>query len=187
MFLFPPSTQAAECGFGLHDMLLRLRVERGHRPDGNECGTGVIFAQAVFEAVLAITSWARHTNGVQGVYIRSAGRVRALRVRPQRRFPPIAWRVITRRGEVGRFPPRRGPFAGVRAFMRRFGAVVQTVGTAAGLAAKGQKVVLVAVSILATGADGFNVIVHGGVAEGFGRRRAGRGCHDVYDIRAPFL
>lgn len=154
-------------------MLLRLRVGRGHRPDGDECGTGVIFAQAVFKAVLSITSGARHTDGVQGVYICPAGRMRALRVRQHRRFPPTAWRVVTRRGEVGRFPPRRGPFAGVGAFMRRFGAVVQTVGATAGLAAKGQKVELVAVSILAMGADGFNVIVHGGVAEGFGRRGAG--------------
>lgn len=51
--------------------------------------------------------------------------------------------------------------------------MVQTVGAAAGLAAKGQKVELVAIGVLAVGADGFKVLVHGGVAGGFGRRRAG--------------
>ena len=51
--------------------------------------------------------------------------------------------------------------------------MVQTKGAAAGLAAKGQKVELVAVSVLAVGADGFQVFVHGRVAGGVGRRGAG--------------
>lgn len=172
MLLFPPKAQSTERGFGLVDALC-LRVERGYGTDGDKGSAGVIFAQAVFETVIAMTGGAQHADRVQGVYVRSAGRVRALRARQQRRFPPAAWRVTRRGGKVGRFPARRGPFACVRAFMGQLGAVVQTVGTTAGFAAKGQKVELVAVSILAMSADGFNVFVHGGVAGGFGRRRTG--------------
>lgn len=84
----------------------------------------MILAQAVSEAILATTGGAKHADGIQGVYVCFAGRVRALRARRQRRFPTAAWRVTRRRGEVGRFPPRRSPFASMRAFMGRFGAVI---------------------------------------------------------------
>ena len=54
--------------------------------------------------------------------------------------------------------------------MRRFGAVVEAEGVAAGVAAEGQEVELVAVRELAVSADGFEVVVlH--LSEGlFGRR-----------------
>lgn len=170
MFLFPPNAQSAERGFSLVDAL-RLRVGRRYRTDGNECGAGMIFAQAVFQAVMAMTGWARHSDGVEGVYIRSAGRVRALGARQQRWLSPISCRASRGGREIGSFPPRGGPFAGMRAFVGGFGAMVETVGAAAGLAAEGQKVELVAISVLAVGTDVFNVLLHGGVGGGVGRRR----------------
>ena len=51
--------------------------------------------------------------------------------------------------------------------------MVQTVGAAAGFAAEGQEVELVAVSVLAVSADVFHVFLHGGVGGGFGRRGVG--------------
>lgn len=53
--------------------------------------------------------------------------------------------------------------------MGGFGAVVEAVGAFAGFAAEREEVELVTVGVLAVGADGFDVLVHGG--EGLGLRR----------------
>lgn len=79
------------------------------------------------------------------------------------------------------FPPRGRPLAGAGAFVGGFGAVVEAVGTFAGFAAEREEVQLVAVGVLAVGADGFDVLVHGGeglgLLRGRGSRRRRR-CHD---------
>jgi hypothetical protein len=59
-----------------------------------------------------------------------------------------------------------GPFAGLRATVGGFGAVVETVCPAAGFAAKGKEVELVAVLILAVAADRLEVFVRH-LGEGF--------------------
>lgn len=63
--------------------------------------------------------------------------------------------------------------------MSGFGAVVEAVGTFAGFAAEREEIELVAVGVLAVGADGFDVFVHGGEGLGLLRWRGSRrGCHD---------
>lgn len=56
------------------------------------------------------------------------------------------------------------PFAGSRTLVRGFAAVVEAEGVEAGFAAKGEEVELVAVGILAMGADeGWVFLVHFGI------------------------
>lgn len=55
------------------------------------------------------------------------------------------------------------------ALVRGFGAVVEAEGVAAGFAAEGEEVELVAVGVFAVVAYGFDVFVHGG--EGWRVRR----------------
>ena len=69
----------------------------------------------------------------------------------------------------GFFSAGSGPGAGLGAFVRGFGAVVEAVGSFAGFAAKGEEVELVAVGVLAVGAYGFDFFVHGGEGLGVGR------------------
>lgn len=64
-----------------------------------------------------------------------------------------------------------GPLAGMRAFVRGFGAVVEAEGVFAGFTAEGEEVELVAVGVLAVGAYSVEVFVHSGE----GLRVRGRG------------
>ena len=50
--------------------------------------------------------------------------------------------------------------------MSGFSPVIEAIGTFAGFAAEGEKIKLIAVSILTMGTDRFDVFVHGG--KGFG-------------------
>ena len=59
------------------------------------------------------------------------------------------------------------------AFVRCFGAVIQAVGAFTGFAPEGKKVKLVAVGVLAVGADSFDFLVHCGEGLGLGRRGGG--------------
>lgn len=52
--------------------------------------------------------------------------------------------------------------------MSCFSAVVETVGSFTGFAAKREEVELVAVGVLAVGTDGFEVFVHAGEGLGMG-------------------
>jgi len=58
-----------------------------------------------------------------------------------------------------RFPPGGSPFPSVGAFVSCLGAMLETVGSPARLATKGKEVELVAVAVLAVGADGLKVFV----------------------------
>ena len=55
--------------------------------------------------------------------------------------------------------------------------MVQTVGPFAGFAAEGEEVELVAVGVLAVGADGFDFFVHGGEGLGLGGGLGREGRH----------
>lgn len=51
-------------------------------------------------------------------------------------------------------------------FVGRFSAVVEAIGAFARFASEREKIKLVAVGVLAVGADGFDVFVHRGIALG---------------------
>lgn len=117
----------------------------------------------MLEAVLAIADGAADGDVGEGVDVGFACRVRALRCGEEGRFGGA--------GGCGRgvfFAAGGGPGAGVGALVGGFGAVVEAVGCFAGFAAEGEEVELVAVGVLAVGADGFDFFVHGGEGWGVG-------------------
>ena len=86
-------------------------------------------------------------------------------------------------GKSSSFPPRSGPFAGAGALVTCFRAVVETVSSFAGFAAKWEEVELIAIGVLAVGTYCFEVLVHGCEGLGFGwLGGGGRGRHDGQDL-----
>ena len=138
----------------------------------------MVFFQAVLEAVLPITYGTADPDRVVCVDNCLARRMRALRWRccGQQSPTTIPDRRIAR-GCLARSFLSPRPLASVHAFVRALGAVLEAVGPAAGLAAEGEEVELVAVAVLAVCADGFEVVVHGGEGLGFWRR--GRWCRHL--------
>ena len=137
----------------------------------------MVFLQAVLETILPITSRTANAHGVQGVDVRLTAWMRTLRGSQEGRLP----RVSTVGGGRTRssFPLCGRPFAGARAFVSCFGAVIEAVGAFAGFTAEGEEIKLVAIGVLTVGTDGFEVFVHGGKGLGFGRGRGSRrGRHD---------
>lgn len=121
----------------------------------------MVFAQAVLEAVLAVAAGAADADVREGVDVGLAGWMRALRCGEEGWFGGAGAR-------CGFSPASGCPGAGVRAGVGGLGAVVEAVGSVAGLAAEGEEVELVAVGVLAVGADGFDFFVHGGEGLGVG-------------------
>ena len=130
----------------------------------------MLLPQAVLEAVLPVANLAGDAHGRERVDVGLALGMRALHPGRWGRF--TAQRCAACSG-CGGFPPRGGPFAGASALVGCFGSVVEAEGVFTGLAPEGQEVKLVAVGILAVGADGFEVFVHGGVGFGVGGGRGG--------------
>ncbi len=123
----------------------------------------------MFEAVLSTAVLTADANGVEGVDVCFARRIRALCCGQQGGFPS---RCAPSRG-CGCFPASGGPFACSGAFVPGLGAMFETVGAFAGFAAEGEEVELVAVGVLAMGADGFEIFFSIHCCEGL--RVGGRG------------
>ena len=127
----------------------------------------MVFFQPVLQAVLPITRRTSDTGRSKRVDIRLAYRMRALCIC---RYRGLAAKGRARCSCSRGFPPR-SPFAGVAAFMGGFGSVIEAVGAAARFTAEGEEVQDVAIGVLAVGAYGFDVFVHG--CEGLGLRDRG--------------
>lgn len=122
----------------------------------------------MLEAVLPITGRTIHAYRVMRVYLGLASRMRTLCGHGLKRSTTVRRRCS--RYSI-RFSPGGSPFPSVGAFVSCLGAVLQAVGSPARLATKGKEVELVAVAVLAVGADGLEVFVwHHGEGRGLGRR-----------------
>ena len=115
----------------------------------------MLFTEAVLEAVHAVAGLAVDARVLQRVDEGLAFRVGALLRGEDGGF--LGWAAGDGRLADAVFSSVLGPFAGVAAFVRRLGAVVEAVGVVAGVAAEGEEVELVAVGELAVRADGFEV------------------------------
>ena len=164
LFFFAPDAETAKRGFDLCEALL---VRGGAaRANGDEVDAVVVFAQTVFEAVVPITGLAVDANGGESVDGGFAGWIGAFLVCELRCL------LATNSGSSGSvgFPSCGGPFAGMGAFVRGFGAVDAAEAAFTGFAAEGEEVVLVAPLIITVGPDGVDIFVwvHFGVALWFG-------------------
>ena len=121
----------------------------------------------MLEAVLPIAIRTANANGIQGVDIGLAARMRTLRGSQESRLARTSticcWR------ERSSFPLGGRPLAGARAFVSCFGAMVEAVSAFARFAPEGKEVKLVAINVLAMGANCLEVFVH--AREGLGFRR----------------
>ena len=132
----------------------------------------MVFPQAVLETVLPITIRTTNADGIQCIDISLTIWMRTLRSSHKSR---LAWSRAIRGGRKrSSCPPRGRPFAGSRAFVSCFSAVVEAIGTFTGFAAEGEKIELVAVGVLAVSSDRFEVFVHGGEGLGLGKCWEGR-------------
>jgi hypothetical protein len=133
----------------------------------------------VFKAVTAIAPVAPHARVLNGINERFTFRFVAL-------CACLQVRLLRSRYVVGEWlpdavaPAVASPFACFGAVVCCFGAVVEAKGGVAGVAAEGEEIELVAVGVLAVGADGFEV---GGVEHRvcFGWR--GGSGHVEWDLR----
>jgi len=147
---------------------------------GGDGGAVVGFAEAVFEAVLAVADIAARAGVLDGVDDCFALRFEALRWCEAVECWASSWTSCAGADFAHRvLSPVLGPFAGVGALVRVFGSVVKAECGFAGIAAEGQEVELMAVGELAVGADGFEVCrVHFGIG-----RVLGRGIGGSHDCR----
>lgn len=126
----------------------------------------------MLEAVLPITVRTADANGIQGVDIGLAARMRTLRGSQESRLARTSTNCCWR--ERSSFPLGGRPLAGARAFVSCFGAMVEAICTFARFASERKEVKLIAISVLAVGADRFEVFVHAREGLGFGRCWGGR-------------
>jgi hypothetical protein len=137
----------------------------GTGPDGDQVLAVVVLPETVLEAVIAITGGAVHRGGQTGAdggFADGRG-ARLLHICPhlaraQRRLQQVC------------LPPARRPFACLGTDMPGLRAVVEAEGAAAGFAAEGEEVELIAVGILTMHADQGRVFfVNHGEGCAFGR------------------
>ena len=121
----------------------------------------------MLEAVLPIAVRTANANGIQGVDIGLAARMRTLRGSQESRLARTS--TICCRRERSSFPLGGRPLAGARAFVSCFGTMVEAVRAFARFAPEGKEVKLVAICVLAVGADRLEVFVHAREGLGFGR------------------
>ena len=117
----------------------------------------MVFFQSVLQAVLPVTRRTPHARRSKRVDIRLANWMRALRIC---RYGGLATKWRARCSCSCGFPPC-SPFACVAAFMGGFGSMIEAVCAAARLTAERKEIKDVAVGVLAVGAYGFDVFVHG--------------------------
>ncbi len=110
----------------------------------------------MLQAVFPITGRAAHAYRIMRIDLSRASRMRTL-CRHRLQCSATVGRRCCRYSI--RFPPGSSPFPSVGAFMSCLGAMLETVGSPARLAAERKEIELVAVAVLAVGADGLKVFV----------------------------
>lgn len=110
----------------------------------------------MLEAVFPIAARAAHTHRVMCINLSLASRMRTICGHGLKRSATVDSRCC--RCSI-RFSPGGSPFPSVGAFVSCLGAMLETVGSPARLAAEWKEIELVAVAVLAVGADGLKVFV----------------------------